>query len=152
MGFYTRSLKDYDGETTTFRVRAAQLNAGNIAAELGLQAALGTAINDMVVGALNRITYGNEVDTPVIAATDKAAQRELKWLVQYHDDVTGEKLTAELGTADVTRLDPNSRGQAEIGDGAETDAFVAAFEAYVKSGVAENAVTVDRIVLVGRNT
>jgi len=151
MGFYTRSLKDYDGETTTFRVRAAQLNAGNIAAQITLQSNLGTAINDMVLGALNRITYGNEVDTPVIASDEPTAQRELKWLIQYHDETTGEKLTAELGTANPARLDPNARSQAEIGDGAEVDAFVTAFEAYVLSD-AGNAVVVDRIVLVGRNT
>lgn len=150
MGFYTRSLKDYDGETTTFRVRAAQLNAGNIADQIALQAALGTAINDMVLGALNRITYGNEVDTPVVAASDPGAQRELKWLVNYHDTTTGKKLRAELGTANTARLDPNARGQAEMGDGAEVDAFVTAFEAYVLSD-AGNAVAVDSIILVGRN-
>jgi len=150
MGFYTRSLKDYDGETTTFRVRSADLNAGNIADQITAQANLGAAINDMVLGALNKITYGNEVLTPVIASDNPAAQRELKWLVNYHDATTGKKLRAELGTANTARLDPNARGQAEIGDGAEVDAFVTAFEAYVLSD-AGNAVEVDSIILVGRN-
>jgi hypothetical protein len=150
MGFYTRSLKDYDGETTTFRVRSADLNAGNIATQITLQANLGAAINDMVLGALNKITYGNDVLTPVVASDDPSAQRELKWLVNYHDTITGKKLRAELGTADTARLDPNARGQAQIGDGAEVDAFVTAFEAYVLSD-AGNAVEVDSIILVGRN-
>ena len=152
MGFYTRAYKDYDGEGTVFRVHVADLNAGNIAAQLGLQAALGAATNDMVLGALNRITYGNEVDTPVVHADEPTAQRELKWLVQYHDSITGAELgPLEIGTANPARLDPNARSQAQMGDAAEVDAFVDAFEAYVLSP-AGNAVIVDRLVLVGRNT
>jgi len=151
MGFYTRSLKDYDGETTTFRVRAAQLNAGNIADQITAQSNLGTAINGITLGALNRITYGNEVDTPVVASDDPSAQRELKWLINYHDTITGKKLQVELGTADPAALNPNARSQAFIGDADVVDAFVTAFEAYVLSE-AGNAVEVDSIFLVGRNT
>lgn len=151
-GFYSRALRDYDAETTTFRVSAAELNAGNIAAQLTLQAALGTAINDMVLGSLWRIAYGNEVPGVTPQASDPFAQREMKWLISYTDDVTGKLYQCELGTADLSNLDPNNRDSANIGDGGVVDAFVAAFEAYVVAPDTGNAVSIVSIIPVGRNT
>lgn len=150
-GFYSRSLKDYDGETTTFRTSVTELNAGNIAAQITLQATLGSAINDMVLGTLQKINYGNVVDNGAAPPSDPFAQREMKWLIRYVDDVTGKRYQCELGTANLARLDPNNRDRAYIGDGAEVDAFVAAFEAYVVAPDTGNAVSIESIVPVGRN-
>lgn len=151
MGFYGRTLQDYDGENTQFRVNVADLNAGNFAAELVLQAALGAAINDMVTGTLQTIRYGNETLANYAAPTDPFSQRELKWLVRYHDATTGKNFRVELGTADLANLDPNNRDRAYIGDGGVVDAFVDAFEAYVLAPETGNAVVIDSIVPVGRN-
>lgn len=150
MGFYSRTLQDYDGEKTVFRIHTADLNAGNIAAQLGLQAALGAAINDMVIGTLYNIRYGNEVTTPGAAPVDPFAQRELKWLVGYRDTVAGGLYTVELGTADLSNLDPNNRNSAHIGDAGPVDQFITDFEAYAISPLG-NAVNIEYIRPVGRN-
>jgi len=150
MGFYTRTLRDYDGEKTTFRVNTPDLNAGNMAAQLVLQANFGAAVNDMVRGSLFKIAYGNEVNAAAAPPDDVFAQREMKWQVFYADTVTGEPHHITIGTADMEQLDPNNREQAYIGDGGVVDQFVTDFEAYVVSP-AGNAVTITDIVLVGRN-
>lgn len=147
---YTRTMSDYDGESTIFRVNSAQLTAANIDAQIALNVALGVAIVGITRGTLQKIAYGNEVVSPGVSS-DPLAQRENKWLIRYHDDTTGEAQRVELGTADLTKLDGNNRSYAEMGDGAEVDAFVAAFEAYVLSA-AGNAVVVDSIQFVGRNS
>lgn len=147
---YTRSMQDYDKETTIFRVNSAQLTAVNIDAEIAKNVALGVAIVGITRGALQKIAYGNEILSPSVC-DDPLAQRENKWLIRYHDDSTGEKLRVELGTADLTMLNPANRGFAHMGDGAEVDAFVDAFEAYVLS-TDGNATVVDSIEFVGRNS
>lgn len=152
MGFYTRTLQDYDGENTVFRVHATALNAGNIAAQLTLQSSLGAAINDMVLGSLQKIAYGNDVISGSPPPSNAFAQREIKWLITFSDDVTGKSYRCELGTADLDNLDPNNRDSAYIGDAGVVDAFIAAFEAYVTAPDTDNAVSVDSIIMVGRNT
>ena len=146
---YVRSMTDYDGENTTFRVNATTLTAANFDAQVALNVALGVAIVGITHGALQKISYGNEILSPA-TCEEPQAQRELKWLIRYRDDITGNPYTVELGTADTAALDPNNRGYAEIGDGGVVDAFVTAFEAYVLSP-AGNAVSIDSIQLVGRN-
>lgn len=150
MGFYTRTLMDYDGETTGHRVNVADLNAGNIAAQITLQADYGTAINGITTGSLQKIAYGNQVDSNQPAPVDVWSQRELKWRVDYRDTVTGEPFHVTIGTADANLLDPNNRDRAYIGDAGAVDAFVTAFEAYVLSPNG-NAVEVLQIPMVGRN-
>lgn len=150
MGKYVRTYVDYDGEATTFQVKAADLTAANFDAQVALQVALGAATNGICLGALKKIEYGNVIDSPVLESDEPTAQRELKWLVKYHDATTADKLRLTIGTADPAALDPNARKQAYIGDGDVVDAFVTAFEAYVLSPLG-NAVEIDQIVLVGRN-
>jgi hypothetical protein len=152
MGFYSRSHLDYDGEKTVFRLQVADLNAGNIAAQLGLQAAFGAACNDMQIGVLSRIAYGNEVLGVLPAPTDPWAQRETKWFLTYRDTLTGDEWYSEIGTADLTRLNPNNRKSAFIGDGAEVDAFIAAWEDYILAPKTLNPTEVVSIIPVGRNT
>jgi hypothetical protein len=148
-GFYMRTLKDYDGEKTTFRVRATEVTAANFDAQATLRAALATAIAGITLGVYTRTAFGNE-DTQVVAdPSEPTCQRELKWLIQYRE-TGGGLYRVELGTADLTALDPNDRAHAHIGDSAEVDAFVAAFEAYAK-GPGGGAVTIQEITLVGRN-
>ena len=150
MGYYIRTLKDYDGENTSMRVNAEDLNAGNIAAQLVLQANFGTAINGMTTGSLQKIAYGNQTNSLQPAPSDTWSQRELKWKVNYRDDVTGDPFEMTIGTADTALLDPNNRDRAFIGDAGPVDQFVADFEAYVLSPDG-NPVTILMIPLVGRN-
>lgn len=148
--FYSRTLHDYDNEPTTFRVRIPEINAGNIADIVTKTANLGTAVNGITLGALENLRYGNETIAASGAAASAYAQRELKWLVRYRDTVLGDSYRVTIGTADPTHLDPNARGQAQIGDAGDVDAFVTAFEDLVVSD-AGNAVEVTSITLVGRN-
>jgi hypothetical protein len=148
---YVRTMRDYDGEATVFSVNSALLNAGNIASEIAANTALGVAIAGITRGTVTRITYGNEIDSPGVNS-DPLAQRENKWLIRYHDTTTGKNHKVELGTADLMALDPNNRGYAYIGDGDVVDAFVSAFEAFVLAPETNNAVAIDSIQFVGRNT
>lgn len=150
MGFYTRTLKDYDDETATVRVRATALNETNLAAQLVLQANFGAAINDMSLGSLQTIRYGNEVISNNEAPIETYAQRELKWRVDYRDTVTGQPYHFTIPCANLDLLDPNNRKQAFIGDGGDVDDFVAAAEAYALSPDG-NPIQILQILAVGRN-
>lgn len=149
MGRYARTLKDYNDEITTVAVRAVDLNAGNIAAQLILQSDFGAAINDISLGSLQKIEYGNQVFSNSPAPVDTWAQRELKWRIDYTDDVSGEPGFFTVGCADTSLLDPNNKAVMNVLDQDVID-FIAAFEAYAisKDG---NAVTFVQGLLVGRN-
>jgi len=148
---YSRTWIDYDGESTTFRARTAALTAANYDAQLTLQSALNTAMAGITRGHVTKTAWGNEI-TAGATPDDPLSQRENKWLIRYHDAVTDDAISPmELGCADLTVLDPNNRGYAEMGDGDVVDAFVTAFEAYVLSPLG-NAVVVDSLQFVGRNT
>lgn len=148
-GFIGQTWVDYDNESSTVRLNVPAITAANHDAQTALHSALRIAIATMVKGVLIKNTYGNEDRVALGPATDQDAQRELKWLVSYHDVTTLKRYSVELPCADVTQLDPNDRAHAHIGDGGEVDDFVTAFEAAVISEVG-NTVVVDEITLVGR--
>jgi len=143
------TLTDYDGEKTTVRLHTAALTAGNFDAQVTLMDALRDAIGQMTLGVLHKTVYANNDLLSNSSATDMGAQREMKWLVSWHDAVTLQKGSTEIGTADTDQLDPNDRAHAHIGDAGIVDDFVDDFEAVVKS-LAGNAVVIDEITLVGR--
>lgn len=140
---------DYDRELSTLQVHAADLNAGNFATQLTAQATFGTAVNDMSLGTLQKIQYGNVVDAINGPPAETYAQRELKWKVNFTDDVTGKPYHFTIPVADTSKLDPNNRGYADLSN-VDVAAFVTATEAYVLSQDG-NAITVVSIELVGRN-
>jgi len=148
-GFISMSWADYDNEQSNARLRVTAITAANHDAQTALHSALRVAIAGIVNGVLVKDMYGNEQLVALGPATDQTTQRELKWLVQYHDTTSLQKLSVELPCADVAVLDPNDRAHAEIGDADAVDAFITAFEAVVLSPTA-HAVHVDEITLVGR--
>lgn len=150
LGFYSRTYRDYDGEESNVRVRVEELTAVNFAAQLALSVTFATALNGMQLGAIARYGVGNEYAISPDPSADPTAQRETKWLVQYHG-TNGKNYTMEIPCAKHSLLDANDRAHAEIGDAGAVDAFIAAFEAYVLDE-AGTAVVVDEITLVGRNT
>ena len=149
MGRYSRTLLDYDNESTTIGVYAADLNAGNIATQITLQADFGAAINDMALGTLQRIQYGNTVESLQPPPSDPFAQRELKWRVDYRDTVNGKPGFFTIGTANAALLSATDRGKADPLN-ADVIAFTTAAEAYVLSQDG-NAIEIEQIVIVGRN-
>lgn len=147
---FSMTLVDYDGETTSFSVKVTELDALNFDAQETLRLNFNSAVNAFTKGTVRRAGYqGNEIDSAA-APVDVWAQREIKWLVRYHDAVTGKPFWVTIGTADTAYLNPNNKKVAFIGDAAVVDDFIAAWEAFVLSP-GGNATVVDEIVLVGRN-
>ena len=149
MGNYVRTLKDFDGEVSNVQVHVTDLTELNIAAQITLQANFGAAINDLSLGSLQKIQYGNQVDSNQPAPVDVWAQRELKWRVDFTDDVSGEPGHYTIPCANAALLSAVAKGEADLTD-ADVIAFVAASDAYVLSK-AGNPTSVQRIVMVGRN-
>lgn len=149
-GRYSQTRIDYDGETSNFGFRVEPLTAANFDAQHALKVAFAAAVTAIVLG--NKVS-DSEANVDVIGTTLPAsqfAQREMKWLVRWHDSVNDKAYSTQLPTADLAVLDPNNRGYAEIGDAGVVDAFVTAFEAYALSQDG-NPVVVDSIQFVGRN-
>ena len=139
-----------EGSTTTFKGPA--LTALNFDAQNTAVTALVDAVAGITLGLRVRYAVGNEFQTVSNAtpAADANAQRERKWLIYYTDGIAMKTYQMELPCANLAHLDPNNREAANIGDAGPVDAFIAAFEAYHLSPDG-NAVTVDKIVHVGRN-
>jgi len=148
MGSYNLTYIDHDSETSTVGLRIPDLNAGNIAAQLALLATLRAAIEAVVIGTLRREEIGAIVDDIAgVAPANGFAQRETKWLVSGVDSA-GLACTLEIPTADLDLLAGGS-GALDISAGpglALADALNAVWRS--RHG---NAVTVSRVVHVGRN-
>jgi hypothetical protein len=151
-GRFARTYKDYDGESSTMAFPIAAITAANYDAQLALQATFVSALVPMMASTpgLAKTTWGNVVEASGVC-DNPLAQRETKWLVQYHDYSTNTKGVLEIPCANLNKLDANDRANAAIGDEGEVDAFVAALEAYMLSP-AGNAIVVDEITFVARNT
>lgn len=148
-GRMTVQFLDYDSEVSSFQVGVAALTSANFTAQETAMDALRDAAAAITLGNTSQTVYANVDKLSITPASDQTAQRELKWLVSYHDTTSLNRFSCELPTADPDQLDPNDRAHAEIGDGGLVDAFVAAFEAVVKSPDG-GSVVVDEITLVGR--
>lgn len=136
-------------KSSSTTVHTADLNAGNITAQLALAADFQAAIE--------AISTGTPGTVEIVATTDEVAktpsmepvaQRENKWLISFVDDVTGLG-----GSFTVPCYTPSLLG----GDGetmdtgaAEYTALVEATEAYVKSNTG-NPVTVTSVRFSARN-
>ncbi len=148
--FFKISILDYDAEVSHVQFQGVSMGSVNFAAQEALQNTLETALNAITIGTIHKRT--RLASSAVISSTlpGAGAQRELKWLVSYHDDVTGKKYRLEIPCADTSLLESNGP-RLDPSSGAYTD-FKAAFEAYVVQGEApDNAVVLDEIRLVGRN-
>lgn len=148
-GRFSCSLTDYDNEHGNLGFNIPVLTAANFDAQQTLMNTFIAALMDMVLGYRWKNSQAIEVLNNIESPNVPAAQVELKWLVQYHDPTSLKRYTFEIPTANTARLDENDRSHAEIGDGAEVDAFISALEAYGKTPDG-GAIVVDEITLVGR--
>lgn len=148
-GIFSLTYRDYDGEVSNVRIPTAGLTDTNWVAQGTLQTNLQNALAAITGGQLAKTVIGNELIVSLEKATDKDAQRELKWLVSYHTTADNKRYSVELPCADTAALDPNDRAHAAIGDAGVVDAFVAAFEAITRID-GTKLVKVDEITLVGR--
>lgn len=144
-------ITDYSNEKSSFQVTSPDVNAGNLAAQQTLAAALAAAVDSLTIGALTKQTMNLVIlDNPAIPA-NVYAQRELKWLVSYIGDSSGKIFQTEIAAPDLT---DNVVVNSDVANLASTDwaAFVTAFEAFVRSpDDPTETVTVLRAENVGRN-
>lgn len=152
MGKYIVTFRDFGipGERSTAQFPGPDVTSANIDTWLTETASLRTALEGITLGTVTKLTRVlSESPQPDTQPASQFAQRETKWLVRYHDAITGKKATLEVPTADLALLDPNSTGKADMTNAAIV-AFVTAFEAFVV-GPDGNAAEVDELVHVGRN-
>lgn len=145
------TIRDYSNELSSFGVQSLTGSAANLTAQLALAAALSSAVENLTIGHLDKYTFQIVLlDTP-ITPSNVFAQREMKWLVSYVGDTTGKAFSVEIAAPELTgNIIPNS-DTADL-TSADWAAFVAAFEAYVRSPDDEaETVTVTGARVVGRN-
>lgn len=147
----TIQITDYSNEKSSFSVVSVTANAGNLAAQQTLAAALVGATVDLTIGEVTKQQMALVIlDAPAIP-TNVYAQREEKWLVKYQGDTSGKLFSTEIAAPDLT---DNLQLNSDAADLSSTDwaAFIAAFEAYVRSpDNGTETVTVISAKLVGRN-
>lgn len=146
----TAGWKDYGGEPAHTSVWVTTLTAGNLVAQTTLINNLLTALSAITLG--EQQTQAISLSRTIITAdlpTDPFAQRENKWLLRYHDSVTGEKFKNEVPCADLSLLIPNS----EFADmtGTEFAALKTAWELIVRGPNDNNLTILDSAEFVGRN-
>lgn len=146
---------DYGGEKSGFQIATPTLSAGNFAAVAGTGGDiddLEAAIADVTIGLqVKKTVQAIDTGSGVGNATDPYAQRELKWLISYHDTTTNAPYQCELPCPklDGGLLSGNPDGDADLTDAAWV-AFIAAFEQVARSPTS-GVTVIDRIRLVGRN-
>jgi hypothetical protein len=125
------------------------ITAANHDAQDALKDALIVAINGITLGVHTASSWvAEEAANAVIQPASQFAQREIKWLVKYHDNSTGEKYSVEIPTADLDLLLAGSDERLDLA-GTEGAAFKVAFEAFVRTET--HGVTVDDVIYVSRN-
>lgn len=152
---------DHGGEKSSFTGNVPTITAANIAATTTLINNLVAAIDDIILGNLNkRIASVITLGSASLPASEEA-QREEKWLIHYRDTTAelaagvtnplfGQQFVTSVGTAELTgHLGVNS----DFADLAETEIadFVTSFEALARSPAGGQS-DVTAIEHVGRNT
>jgi hypothetical protein len=150
-GIMTASWADYAGEVSNLSLAHTDLTAGNIVAQTTLIGNLFTALSAVTLGeqqtqaiTLSKIIVSSDLPT------DVNAQRETKWLLRYHDAVTGEKFVVSVPCADLSLLAPVS--QFADMSGTEFAALKTAWELIVRGPNDNNLTILDSAQHVGRNT
>jgi len=145
----THTILDYSGESSAFGVAGVSVSSANYDGQITEAIALTTAIEGIVLGTVAERKFLASVAEPESGLpASQYAQRELKWLVSYSDTVNGDVQQCEIACPDLTLLVAGSDLMNLAG--APGLAFIAAFEAFVRSK-SGNTVNVDSVRLVGRN-
>jgi len=145
------TIRDYSNELSSFGVVSVTGNAGNLTAQLALQTALSSAIENLTIGHLDKYTYNIEGLNSPVTPSNVYAQREVKWLVQYQGDTSGKMFTIEIAAPNLTDNLNGNTDQADLGS-ADWVAFIEAFEDYVRSpDNGTETVSVVSARVVGRN-
>lgn len=144
------SVRDYANESSSVGLHIAEVDAANFDTQVAAKATLLSALDGVSLGNFIKSQLTVDIDKAQPApASDPNAQRELKWLVRAFDSVDYDPVSIEIPCADLSLLDPVNQDRMVIASGAGAT-LVSALEAHALSK-AGNAITVNEIVLVGRN-
>lgn len=142
--------KDGKPEGSNVEIRINDLNAGNLVAQQALLATLLTQLQALSLGLLAHETIVlSDTFSSAGFATDKAAQRENKWLVSMEDDTTHRVEVFTVPCADTSLLSDNHSEALDLSAGTGL-AFKNAVEAVYRS-IAGNTATMVSCTFVGRN-
>jgi len=150
LGLFSMSVKDYSKETSNFRLNIPLVDDSNIVAVNGQLATLRLATEAIELGnTVKDLRSWVNIALDPTPPTDKAAQRESKWLVSYIDTVTFDVYRCEIPCADSSLLIGQSDTINAVNFTGVVDTFRDAFEAVIvsKNG---NAVTVQSLQFVGK--
>lgn len=157
MGDVTLAYRDYapageDGEIASFSFKLGTTSAANYDNQVTAMNAVITAFNAATRAVHARTTFTALIDEVSSAnASDVDAQREVKMLVRYSDDITAKKYRIEMPCPDLPNLTVLGRDRIELADGSVMAALVAALEANIVAPDTGNAITVLSATIVGRN-
>ena len=150
MSTFSTKILDYSRETSSFTVPidpAAVPAASALTALYHAQANMTIGTQDDGILNVKNVNNSGSVATPA----NEYAQREMKYIVSFASNNTGEQYTRELPCPDLTLMAAGT----DLLDltNATVAAFVTAFEAVasIEEGLTPSAVTVTSIKLVGRN-
>lgn len=139
-------------EHAAFEIPVTTLNAGNVAAQTTLIAALKAAILPIILGNVRqeKITLIRTIPSESRPA-NTLAQRENKWLLRAHGTTTFDKFSASIPTSDLALL-PDGSEFLDLA-GTEGAALKAAFDAVARNPHDQSELLVlDSVQFVGRNT
>lgn len=145
------TIRDYSNELSSFGVTSLAASSANLDAQLALQTALSSAIENLSIGHLDKYTFNIEGVNSPVTPSNVYAQREVKWLVTYQGDTSGKNFQIEIACPDLTG---NLNGNSDAADLGSADwvAFIDAFEDYARSpDNGTETVTVISARVVGRN-
>jgi len=127
------TIRDYSDELSSFGVVSVTGNAANLTAQLALQTALSSAVENLSIGHLDKYTYSIEGLNSPSTPTNVYAQREMKWLVSYKGATSGKLFQIEIACPDLGS--GNVVANTDIANTASADwvAFIDAFEDFARS-------------------
>lgn len=147
------SFRDAGNEISTQRFFGKLITAANHDAQGALFATYVGAAAALALGSITKEVYAHET-LQIGAIPTNGAMREVKLLVQYSDDTTGEKFTTTLPTLDPTLPEyvSGAKDVIKLDSPSEITDFITAFEAFAVNPVSPtHAITVYGLKVVGRN-
>lgn len=145
-------MLDYSESKSSFSVNFGAITPVSLPGFLTDFGALRTALGNITVGTIRRERWiGDETILSNIPPVNSAAQREIKWWVDYYESVEPYREgTLTIACPDLALLSSDG-WNADYANPAIA-AFITSFEAIVVDSVSGASVIVDRIQLVGRAT
>lgn len=147
------TFADFSGEKSTVAFETDDITSANIDAVAALNGALTTALQGVTAGNINKRRF--LADDTVVTAGNPAsaiAQRELKWLLNLADSVTGEIIHREVPTPDISDATLLIAGtdQADMADAAWVS-LKSAIDGNYNNPKTGNSLLLLGATLVGRN-